>query len=468
MSLTLLLCLIIVRYMKFRGGVDDNNDSVGGYYMNNVIFDHCSISFGGDEAISIIVDTPAETGGNITIQNCLMAESSTGGIFGGDEAPSNVTDISFVQNVWYNISHRFPNLNSDARYDIINNYVHNHSKRMIRGNFGYQLNEINNLYDFGNNRVWDETLNHHGCNPNVNLPLIYATGNTIIGNESQVAGETVTSTIAQMNTDNTLMWRYFYDNNTDCDNGLHNRGDQLEALFFTNTQFSLLGNAPTILQASQLKANIVSNSGAHKSLNADGTTTIDNDVLDADWKSQILQGNYIPELSKSNYNVPAISSITRPVGFYNTSKSDFIPEVWFDANVPNGSNHNTISPNGYTYLENYHNSVDEPIQNIPVTAISINPSATSLKVGETIQLGYTITPSGATDQNAVWSRSNTVKASISQTGLLTGLEVGAVSITVTSNDGDFTDTRVFNVTEGSSTPLSDYLSAKIKRYIISN
>ena len=44
----------IIRYIRFRGGITTRNDSFEGHGITNVIFDHCSASFAGDEAMSIV------------------------------------------------------------------------------------------------------------------------------------------------------------------------------------------------------------------------------------------------------------------------------------------------------------------------------------------------------------------------------------------------------------------------------
>src|SRR5690606_33463422 len=120
--------------------------------------------------------------------------------------------LTMYGNVWYNITHRFPNLVGNARVDLINNYIHNSLHRLTRGNGGYILNQIGNLYDFGDSKVWDVSLNLHGCDAVYpKLPSIYSNGNTIIGEEGNGKSQPVLNTIIEMNANNRLMWRYFYD-----------------------------------------------------------------------------------------------------------------------------------------------------------------------------------------------------------------------------------------------------------------
>ncbi|MBP5488378.1 MAG: Ig-like domain-containing protein, partial [Bacteroidales bacterium] len=74
---------------------------------------------------------------------------------------------------------------------------------------------------------------------------------------------------------------------------------------------------------------------------------------------------------------------------------------------------------------------------VPVTGVSIAPSSTSLKIGETQLLKAEITPSDATNTSVKWTSSNDRVASVEK-GLITGLKPGTATITVTTNDGDKT------------------------------
>lgn len=77
----------ICRYMKFRMGEkygDSGKDALGVANGSNMIFDHCSISWGRDETFSINWDSKGTEPTNITIQNCIVAQGlmshSAGGL----------------------------------------------------------------------------------------------------------------------------------------------------------------------------------------------------------------------------------------------------------------------------------------------------------------------------------------------------------------------------------------------------
>ena len=91
---------------------------------------------------------------------------------------------------------------------------------------------------------------------------------------------------------------------------------------------------------------------------------------------------------------------------------------------------------------------------VPVSSVSISGSTADLKVGNTRQLYKTISPSNATNQNVTWSSSNTDIATVSSSGLVTGISSGPVTITVTTQDGNKTDTVNLQVYEYEVTAVS--------------
>jgi uncharacterized protein YjdB/sucrose-6-phosphate hydrolase SacC (GH32 family) len=84
---------------------------------------------------------------------------------------------------------------------------------------------------------------------------------------------------------------------------------------------------------------------------------------------------------------------------------------------------------------------------IPVTSVSLNKSTTSIFVGSTETLVATVNPSNATNKNVTWSSSNTAVATVSATGLVTGIAQGSATITVTTQDGAKTATCSVTITQ---------------------
>ena len=89
---------------------------------------------------------------------------------------------------------------------------------------------------------------------------------------------------------------------------------------------------------------------------------------------------------------------------------------------------------------------------IPVESISLNHTTLSIPVGQTETLMATVLPATATDKTVYWSSSNTVVATISQSGLVTAIAAGTA--TITAKAGDKTATCVVTVTDPNTIPVS--------------
>ena len=94
---------------------------------------------------------------------------------------------------------------------------------------------------------------------------------------------------------------------------------------------------------------------------------------------------------------------------------------------------------------------------IHVTEISLNKTSTTIEKTKTETLTPTITPSNATNKNVTWESDNTDVATVSASGVVTGVAAGVANITVTTEDGDLTATcevTVVNQKGSAETPYS--------------
>ena len=89
--------------------------------------------------------------------------------------------------------------------------------------------------------------------------------------------------------------------------------------------------------------------------------------------------------------------------------------------------------NGFNYIEL-----------TPVTSISITGSNSVLK-GKSTTLKATVLPSSAYNKNVLWSSSNTSVATVSQSGVVTGIKAGTATITAMAKDGTGVK-KTFNIT----------------------
>lgn len=76
---------------------------------------------------------------------------------------------------------------------------------------------------------------------------------------------------------------------------------------------------------------------------------------------------------------------------------------------------------------------------VPVTGVSMSQSSIEMTVGDTRTLAYQISPMNATNKTVSWTSSNNSIATVDANGKVTAFGVGAVTITVTTQDGSFSD-----------------------------
>lgn len=77
--------------------------------------------------------------------------------------------------------------------------------------------------------------------------------------------------------------------------------------------------------------------------------------------------------------------------------------------------------------------------NVAVTGVTGLPDTAAINVAEQISFNAIVAPSSATDQRVTWSTDDALVATVSSTGLVTGIGAGTCTITVTTTDGSFTD-----------------------------
>ena len=152
---------IIIRYMRFRLGnaaLKENpnaheGDGLGGMDSQNIIIDHCSVSWSIDECLSVYGSK------NITVQWCLVSQSlnnaghskgahGDGGNWGGSGA-------SYHHNLMAHHISRTPRLGprpgtqTDERMDMRNNVIYNWIDNGVYGGEGMNVNIVNNYYKPG-------------------------------------------------------------------------------------------------------------------------------------------------------------------------------------------------------------------------------------------------------------------------------------------------------------------------------
>ncbi len=148
---------VIIRFMRFRLGnkyvAYHEGDGLGGMDQENIIVDHCSVSWSIDECLSVYGSK------NLTVQWCIASQSlrnsghskgahGYGGNWGGSGA-------SYHHNLVCHHDSRTPRLGprpgtqTDERMDFRNNVIYNWGGNGCYGGEGMNVNMVNNYYKPG-------------------------------------------------------------------------------------------------------------------------------------------------------------------------------------------------------------------------------------------------------------------------------------------------------------------------------
>ena len=155
---------ITMRYIRVRKGGRKAMGQQGSSLVfaqsgKDIIVDHCSISWSGDDNLEIAVWKPKslEKGlQNITIQYSILSEglsyghAATGIIAGGSNNIEKMTDISVHHNLFANSQNRDP-LMKVASGDVVSNIIYNWSWWATGISGGMVVDIINNKYKAGPN-----------------------------------------------------------------------------------------------------------------------------------------------------------------------------------------------------------------------------------------------------------------------------------------------------------------------------
>lgn len=103
---------------------------------------------------------------------------------------------------------------------------------------------------------------------------------------------------------------------------------------------------------------------------------------------------------------------------------------------------------------------DKTDGSVDVSAVSVSPQTATVKVGESVTLSATITPSDATDKTITWTSSDATVATV-DAGRVTGVAVGSATITATTVNGGKTSTCAVTVSQDAPASIEDVLEGDI-------
>ena len=194
---------VIIRYMRFRRGITNvgrRDDAIGGNPVGNIMIDHVSASWGGDENMSMYRHMYNDSTGkiedkfgtvNITIQNSIFSESldTWNHAFGSTLGGENCT---FMRNLWADNTGRNPSVGWNGVFNFVNNVIFNWVHRSVDGgDYRAQFNIINNYFKPGPLTPKDNPVGHRILKPESGRSKLayhvygraYVTGNIMEGNE---------------------------------------------------------------------------------------------------------------------------------------------------------------------------------------------------------------------------------------------------------------------------------------------
>jgi hypothetical protein len=336
---------LIWRYTSFYnlGSVAPGADvlwvsSSVGNTSENIIFDHCSAFYGGDECFSIASSSGQGAINNVTLQWSMMAASSKGSIIGAYTGGSNATTVNCS---YQDISYRFPNMlgyGSDTQQDAYNIFVGNYTSRLIRvtgsGNFN-----VKNMYVQANKADYGiHKMQYQSAAP----CKLYAGGTIITGVQD-------TPTYPEFDE----LWSTF----SGSDVG-ENQSIPLDAR--AGSAFTLVGESSEIFDTSTIKTNVLPYTGNTKRLDNNGDVVQDEYALDAYYRD--LGVNKQTTASQIRYpstKYPEPNSVSA----LTSTLKDGIPDAWRALNMNGESHDDIVAGTHFTWYEAFVNLVDGDVTN---------------------------------------------------------------------------------------------------------
>jgi uncharacterized protein YjdB len=99
------------------------------------------------------------------------------------------------------------------------------------------------------------------------------------------------------------------------------------------------------------------------------------------------------------------------------------------------------------------------VKKIPVTGVNLDKTNLTIEVGKSISLKASIAPVNATNKLVNFESSNSSIASVDSKGVVVGKSVGVATITVKTNEGNFTNTCVITVKNNESTDTNKSITS---------
>lgn len=155
----------------------------------------------------------------------------------------------------------------------------------------------------------------------------------------------------------------------------------------------------------------------------------------------------IPTIAPSNASNTAVTWTSSSTSVATVSSTGLVTAV------ANGSATITVKTTDGAKTATTAITVNITPATVPVTGVTVSPTSSMItSANGTVQLTATIAPSNATNKAVTWTTSASGVATVSSTGLVTGIANGSATITVRTTDGAKTATCAITVNISSTPP----------------
>ena len=363
---------VLIQYLTIRkaGGPI----IVGGFNSaSNVILDHISVSWGGDENLAIwrYVGTP-DGPFNVTISWSILSESFGTNIAIGSATTPNgtgtMTNLDFHHNLMGWSSHRHPHY-SNKLFRFVNNLTYNANFRYMQADGGAEADIISNVWKLG---PMGAGVREFSGDPNLGLT------NGAAGSPSYyfVGNKGPNHTNPDIDGWNDMMWEV---------EGFN--GNYIGPL---STQYRRLNPHPAltfpiaVTHANSLEAAVTATVGNSRRLACDGTWVMRRDAVDTRLINENNNGTGISAPISNESQVGGFPTVANGTPC-SDSDHDGMPDVWETAqglNPNDPSDGPRVAANGYPNLENYL-SGNNPIAkvNARLSALYASDQSPSIRLG---------------------------------------------------------------------------------------
>ena len=308
-----------------------------GYYI-----DHISARYGQDQVLDLIQRNASQRS---TVAYNLVAVAleghNTGGIFGntGGQSPGSVT---WARNMYYNISHRFPNIAGNGNVEVYNNYISNWQQRISAVSYAVKIDYFNNYAEQGNHSLGGSNsvnrLTYESTQWGDNTPMIYSSNNYMEAQTLRLPSAAPQKSV--------WAWRKTSSATIDGDPVVDGNQVDSPSLYTTTQQHNFAVPADGYWDVYDVPAKVQASVGHNRGINADGSPGFFRDNKDSDYINKSANGTTEATYRTSSQWDDASSTGT---ALYSDSDGDYMPD-WFE------NQHAHLNPNDASDRDTAHTS----------------------------------------------------------------------------------------------------------------